>query len=209
MLGMMEAILFACGDPIDIDKLAQALNTEEENVLELSRTLQAKYNKEESGIHLLQLDHTLQFAVNPVFLAPVRTALDLRSSAPLSQAAMEVLAVIAYNQPVTKAFVEQVRGVDCSGPISGLVQKGLIEEKGRLDLPGRPLVYGTTDRFLRCFSLNSLDDLPDLTSTEEVEQIAKDNGQTSLFEKEGGKDDPLAAAADALENANNDDEKEI
>lgn len=207
MLGMMEAILFACGDPIDIDKLAQALNTEEENVLELSRTLQAKYNKEESGIHLLQLDHTLQFAVNPVFLAPVRTALDLRSSAPLSQAAMEVLAVIAYNQPVTKAFVEQVRGVDCSGPISGLVQKGLIEEKGRLDLPGRPLVYGTTDRFLRCFSLNSLDDLPDLPSTEEVEQIAKDNGQTSLFEKEGGKDDPLAAAADALESANNDDEK--
>lgn len=209
MLGMMEAILFACGDPIDIDKLAQALNTEEENVLELSRTLQAKYNKEESGIHLLQLDRTLQFAVNPVFLAPVRTALDLRSSAPLSQAAMEVLAVIAYNQPVTKAFVEQVRGVDCSGPISGLVQKGLIEEKGRLDLPGRPLVYGTTDRFLRCFSLNSLDDLPDLPSTEEVEQIAKDNGQTSLFEKEGGKDDPLAAAADALESANNDDEKEI
>lgn len=209
MLGMMEAILFVCGDPIDIDKLAQALNTEEENVLELSRTLQAKYNKEESGIHLLQLDHTLQFAVNPVFLAPVRTALDLRSSAPLSQAAMEVLAVIAYNQPVTKAFVEQVRGVDCSGPISGLVQKGLIEEKGRLDLPGRPLVYGTTDRFLRCFSLNSLDDLPDLPSTEEVEQIAKDNGQTSLFEKEGSKDDPLAAAADALESANNDDEKEI
>ena len=117
MLGMMEAILFACGDPIDIDKLAQALNTEEENVLELSRTLQAKYNKEESGIYLLQLDHTLQFAVNPVFLAPVRTALDLRSSAPLSQAAMEVLAVIAYNQPVTKAFVEQVRGVDCSGAV--------------------------------------------------------------------------------------------
>ena len=123
MLGMMEAILFACGDPIDIDKLAQALNTEEENVLELSRTLQAKYNKEESGIHLLQLDHTLQFAVNPVFLAPVRTALDLRSSAPLSQAAMEVLAVIAYNQPVTKAFVEQVRGVDCSGVIGSLVSR--------------------------------------------------------------------------------------
>ena len=145
MLGMMEAILFACGDPIDIDKLAQALNTEEENVLELSRTLQAKYNKEESGIHLLQLDHTLQFAVNPVFLAPVRTALDLRSSAPLSQAAMEVLAVIAYNQPVTKAFVEQVRGVDCSGVIGSLVQKALIEERGRLDLPGKPLLYGTTD----------------------------------------------------------------
>jgi len=160
MLGMMEAILFACGDPIDIDKLAQALNTEEENVLELSRTLQAKYNKEESGIHLLQLDHTLQFAVNPVFLAPVRTALDLRSSAPLSQAAMEVLAVIAYNQPVTKAFVEQVRGVDSSSSVSGLLEKGLIEEAGRLDLPGRPVSFRTTDTFLRVFGLSSLADLP-------------------------------------------------
>ena len=160
MLGMMEAILFACGDPIDIDKLAQALNTEEENVLELSRTLQAKYNKEESGIHLLQLDHTLQFAVNPAFLAPVRTALDLRSSAPLSQAAMEVLAVIAYNQPVSRAFIEQVRGVDSSSSVSGLLEKGLIEEAGRLDLPGRPVSFRTTDTFLRVFGLSSLADLP-------------------------------------------------
>ena len=170
MLGMMEAILFACGDPIDIDKLAQALNTEEENVLELSRTLQAKYNKEESGIHLLQLDHTLQFAVNPVFLAPVRTALDLRSSAPLSQAAVEVLAVIAYNQPVTKAFVEQVRGVDSSSSVSGLLEKGLIEEAGRLDLPGRPVSFRTTDTFLRVFGLSSLADLPPVHGPQAPEQ---------------------------------------
>lgn len=178
MLGMMEAILFACGDPIDIDKLAQALNTEEENVLELSRTLQAKYNKEESGIHLLQLDHTLQFAVNPVFLAPVRTALDLRSSAPLSQAAMEVLAVIAYNQPVTKAFVEQVRGVDCSGVIGSLVQKELIEERGRLDLPGKPLLYGTTETFLRCMGIRSLLELPPLPQEEETKNAPQTTGQT-------------------------------
>ena len=176
MLGMMEAILFACGDPIDIDKLAQALNTEEENVLELSRTLQAKYNKEESGIYLLQLDHTLQFAVNPAFLAPVRTALDLRSSAPLSQAAMEVLAVIAYNQPVTKAFVEQVRGVDCSGVIGSLVQKALIEERGRLDLPGKPLLYGTTENFLRCMGIRSLLELPPLPQEEETENAPQNDG---------------------------------
>lgn len=176
MLGMMEAILFVCGDPIDIDKLAQALNTEEENVLELSRTLQAKYNKEESGTHLLQLDHTLQFAVNPVFLAPVRTALDLRSSAPLSQAAMEVLAVIAYNQPVTKAFVEQVRGVDCSGVIGSLVQKALIEERGRLDLPGKPLLYGTTENFLRCMGIRSLLELPPLPQEEETENAPQNDG---------------------------------
>ena len=176
MLGMMEAILFACGDPIDIDKLAQALNTEEENVLELSRTLQAKYNKEESGIHLLQLDHTLQFAVNPVFLAPVRTALDLRSSAPLSQAAMEVLAVIAYNQPVTKAFVEQVRGVDSSSSVSGLLEKGLIEEAGRLDLPGRPVSFRTTDTFLRVFGLSSLADLPPVHSDAPADDPTESEG---------------------------------
>ena len=88
-----------------------------------------------------------------------------------------MLAIVAYNKTVTRSFIEQIRGVDCSGPVSNLIQKGLIEEKGRLDLPGRPLVYGTTDRFLRCFSLNSLDDLPDL-----AEEEKKDDSQTSLFE---------------------------
>ena len=88
-----------------------------------------------------------------------------------------MLAIVAYNKTVTRSFIEQIRGVDCSGPVSNLIQKGLIEEKGRLDLPGRPLVYGTTDRFLRCFSLNSLDDLPDLPEEEK-----KDDSQTSLFE---------------------------
>ena len=125
---------------------------------------------------MLQLDHTLQFAVNPAFLAPVRTALDLRSSAPLSQAAMEVLAVIAYNQPVTKAFVEQVRGVDCSGVIGSLVQKALIEERGRLDLPGKPLLYGTTENFLRCMGIRSLLELPPLPQEEETENAPQNDG---------------------------------
>lgn len=176
MLGMMEAILFACGDPIDIDKLAQALNTEEENVLELSPERFRRNIQGRKRHHLLQLDHTLQFAVNPVFLAPVRTALDLRSSAPLSQAAMEVLAVIAYNQPVTKAFVEQVRGVDCSGVIGSLVQKALIEERGRLDLPGKPLLYGTTENFLRCMGIRSLLELPPLPQEEETENAPQNDG---------------------------------
>jgi len=114
--------------------------------------------------------------VNPVFLAPVRTALDLRSSAPLSQAAMEVLAVIAYNQPVTKAFVEQVRGVDCSGVIGSLVQKALIEERGRLDLPGKPLLYGTTENFLRCMGIRSLLELPPLPQEEETENAPQNDG---------------------------------
>ena len=96
------------------------------------------------------------------FAPQIRTVMDLRRNTPLSQAALEVLAVVAYNQPVTKAFVEQVRGVDCSGVIGSLTTKGLVEEKGRLELPGRPLLYGTTENFLRCFNISSLDELPPL-----------------------------------------------
>ena len=97
---------------------------------------------------------------------PIRTVMDIRRNTPLSQAASEVLAVIAYNQPVTKAFVEQVRGVDCSGVVASLVARQLIEEKGRLELPGRPLVYGTTEHFLRCFNISSIDELPPLPQEE-------------------------------------------
>ena len=102
--------------------------------------------------------------------------LEVKKNAPLSNAAFEVLAVIAYNQPVTKAFVEQVRGVDCSGVISTLCQKRLVEEKGRLELPGRPLVYGTTPEFLRCFGVESLDELPELPKNE---PLAEENHEES------------------------------
>ena len=96
-----------------------------------------------------------------------------------AQAAFEVLAIIAYNQPVTKAFVEQIRGVDCSGVISSLCQKSLIEEKGRLDLPGRPLIYGTTAEFLRCFCISSLDELPPLPENKVEETISSEENENS------------------------------
>ena len=158
--------MFACGEPISLDKLSEALELREETVLEALETLQEKFNTPNSGIHLVQLENSFQMTTNPVFITPVRTALDLRRNTPLSQAAMEVLAVIAYNQPVTKAFVEQVRGVDCSGVIGSLVQKGLIEERGRLELPGRPLLYGTTDAFLRTLNISSISELPPLPKEE-------------------------------------------
>ena len=127
------------------------------------------------------MDGKYQICTREEYGDDVRKLLEIKKNTPLSQAAFEVLAIIAYNKTVTKSFIEQIRGVDCSGSISNLVQKGLIEEKGRLDLPGRPLVYGTTDRFLRCFSLSSLDDLPDLPNHEEEN---KENGQTTLFDEE-------------------------
>ena len=176
MLGALEAILFACGEPIGVDKLAEALETGEEAVLEAAETLEKKFNTPQSGIHLLQLDNSLQLCSNPAYIAPVRAALDLRRNTPLSQAAMEVLAVIAYNQPVTKAFVEQVRGVDCSGVIGSLMLKGLIEERGRLELPGRPLLYGTTESFRRCLNIRSLSELPPLPHKEEAAPEGADGG---------------------------------
>lgn len=177
-MGAVEAILFACGEPIGLDKLSEALELKEETVLEAIELLQEKFNTPKSGIHLIQLENSFQMTTNPVYITPIRTALDLRRNTPLSQAAMEVLAVIAYNQPVTKAFVEQVRGVDCSGVIGSLVQKGLIEERGRLELPGRPLLYGTTDAFLRTLNISSVSELPPLPKEEpDVQAEAEEAGE--------------------------------
>lgn len=160
LIGKIEAVIFAAGEPVALDRIAQVLGVRTYAVEEILEQLSEKYNTPNSGIHLLRLENSAQFCTNPAFIQPIREALDLKRNTPLSQAAMEVLAVIAYNQPVTKAFVEQVRGVDCSGVIGSLIQKGLLEERGRLELPGRPLLYGTTDTFLRCFQLASVDELP-------------------------------------------------
>ena len=182
LISKLEAMLFAAGDPVEASKLAEVLDIDIESVTKMLGHLGALYDERESGLMLIKIDNKYQLCTREKHSEEVRKLLEIKKNTPLSNAAFEVLAIIAYNKTVTRSFVEQVRGVDCSGPISSLVQKGLIEEKGRLDLPGRPLIYGTTDRFLRCFSLNSLDDLPELPKTEEVENIAKDYSQTSLFD---------------------------
>ena len=189
LISSLEAMLFAAGDPVEAGKLADVLELDIETVEKLLGTLGAQYDERNSGLMLIRIDNKYQLCTREVFSENVRKLMEIRKNAPLSNAAFEVLASIAYNKTVTRSFIEQVRGVDCSGPVSSLVQKGLIEEKGRLDLPGRPLIYGTTDRFLRCFSLNSLDDLPELPKTEEVEKISKDENQTSLFDDDNKKDD--------------------
>ena len=117
------------------------------------------FNTEDGGVRIVKLEDSYQMCSNPAYAEEGRQALDLRRNTPLSQAAMEVLAIVAYNQPVTKAFVEQIRGVDCSGVLGSLTAKGLIEERGRLELPGRPLLYGTTSDFLRWLNISSLSEL--------------------------------------------------
>ena len=184
LISSLEAMLFAAGDPVEVAKLAEALDIDIETVTKMLGHLSAMYDERGSGLMLIRIENKYQLCTREAYSEQVRKLLEIKKNTPLSNAAFEVLAIIAYNRTVTRSFIEQVRGVDCSGPISSLVQKGLIEEKGRLDLPGRPLIYGTTDRFLRCFSLNSLDDLPELPKTEEVEGVAGDSSQTSLFDEE-------------------------
>lgn len=195
LISKLEAMLFSAGDPIEASKLAEVLDIEIETVTKMLGHLSAMYDEREAGIMLIRIDNKYQLCTREEHSEEVRKLLEIKKNTPLSNAAFEVLAIIAYNKTVTRSFIEQVRGVDCSGSIASLVQKGLIEEKGRLDLPGRPLIYGTTDRFLRCFSLNSLEDLPELPKTEEVEKIAQDDSQTSLFDEEKS-DEPKVAESE-------------
>ncbi len=175
----LEAILFAVGEPIELSRLVQSLEIDAETVTANLEKLSARLNKKESGICLLRLGDKYQLCTKTEYAQEIRRTLEIKKNTPLSNAAFEVLAIVAYNQPVTKAFVEQIRGVDCSGVMASLCQKSLIEEKGRLDLPGRPLIYGTTPEFLRCFCISSLDELPALPGAEEaqisLDEAIKDN----------------------------------
>ena len=182
-----EAVLFAAAEPIDYLKIANVLGYDGETMLLILDELRKKLDAEDSGICLLQLDTKYQLCSKKEFVEEIRTVLDLKRNAPLSQAAFEVLAIIAYNQPITKPYIEQIRGVDCSGVVNTLCQKELVEEKGRLDVPGRPVLYGTTANFLRCFSLNSLEELPELPSADKKILMSDvDNGQLSLFDGDDG-----------------------
>lgn len=177
IIPMLEAVLFAVGEPIEIERLCTALELDEIVIIDALEKIREKCDAEESGICLLKLENRYQLCSKKMYADEIRSVIEVKKNAPLSQAALEVLAIVAYNQPVTKAFIEQIRGVDCSGVLSTLCQKSLIEEKGRLDLPGRPLVYGTTPEFLRCFNLTTLEDLPPIP--ENTSQDGENDGESS------------------------------
>jgi len=158
----IEAILFASGEPVPVARISEALEVDEDTVLRLAEHLAGRLEEDGRGVCLKRLENSYQMCSDPKHGAVVRKTLDMRRNTPLSQAALEILAIVAYNQPVTKAFIEQIRGVDCSGVVGSLVVKGLIEECGRLELPGRPLLYRTTPEFLRCLNISFLQELPPL-----------------------------------------------
>lgn len=167
----IEAILYAAGHPVEYAKLSEVLGLSEQDVKSMIEAMSREYNSERSkrGVLLLMYPDSCQFATKEEFLPYIREALGIKRGGNLSNSTMEALAVVAYNQPVTRAYVDAVRGVDSSYAMTSLIDKGLIESLSRLDAPGRPMLYTTTEKFLRVFGLSSLEDLPETELSPTVE----------------------------------------
>lgn len=158
----VEGILFASGEPVSIDRICVALDLDRDTVEAVAQRLADYYSFERRGIRLLQMEDSYQLCSAPEYAEIIRKAFEIRKPAKLSQPALEALTIIAYYQPTTRAFVDQIRGVDSSYTMTLLLNRHLIEECGRLQVPGRPRLYRTTKTFLRSFHLNSLEDLPEM-----------------------------------------------
>jgi len=158
----IEGILFAAGEPVGVERICLTLEADRQTVDVVCQRLADWYSYERRGIRLLKLDNSYQLATAPEHADLIRKAFESRKPSKLSQPALEVLSIIAYYQPTTRAYVDQIRGVDSSYTVSLLLERELIEECGRLAVPGRPIVYRTTSNFLRSFGISSLEELPEL-----------------------------------------------
>ena len=168
----IEGILFAAGDPVPVERICLALEQDRDTVNSVCQNLADEYRYDRRGIRLVRLENSWQMCSAPEYADVIRQALESRKPPKLSQPALEVLAIVAYFQPVTRAYVEQVRGVDSSYTVGLLLERGLICEAGRLNVPGRPMQFRTTKDFLRAFGLSSLEELPELpSSTQEGVQM--------------------------------------
>ena len=180
---IIEAILFASGEPIDLNRLAFAAEVDPDEAEAAVKALMDKLSFERRGIRIVKLDQAYQMCSSPEMSGYVTKALETRKPPKLSASQLETLTVIAYYQPATKAYVEQIRGVDSSYSVGALLNKQLIEECGRLNVPGRPILYRTTSDFLRTFGLSSLDELP------EIEKIQFGKQEVLDFEQEEAKNE--------------------
>ena len=167
----MEGILFVSGEPVSIERICMATELDRPTAEQVLRRLGDYYAYERRGIRLVQMDESYQLCSSPDYADTIRRAFEIRKTAKLSQPALEVLTIIAYYQPTTRAYVDQVRGVDSSYTMSLLLERGMIEECGRLQVPGRPHLYRTTKKFLRDFHLSSLEELPELPGLETEGQL--------------------------------------
>ena len=184
IVSVIEAILFAAGDSVPIARLSLILGVGEEEIISAAAELREQYSSGQRGMRILRLEDKLQMCSAPEFAPYISKVLEQRKAPALSQPALETLAVVAYFQPVTRAYVEQVRGVDSSYTVGMLCERGLIEECGRLDVPGRPVLFRTTDVFLRTMGISELSQLPplpDMTNGEGIEKL-----QSAIDKLQGG-----------------------
>ena len=198
----LEGVLFASGEPVPVERLCLGLEVDRPTLDAVAQKLMDQYSYDRRGIRLLRLDTSYQLCSAPEYAKIIRQTLESRKPARLSQPALEVLAVIAYYQPVTRAYVDQVRGVDSSYTMGLLLERELIEEAGRLSVPGRPMQFRTTKTFLRAFGLSSLDELPELPNTSQEGArlaIELEAGLARLRKAEEGGEVPDAPAQPAEE----------
>ena len=184
---IIESVLFAAGDAVDAEKLSDILDIDTKSTRALVAALADKYEREKRGIRIIKLEDSFQMCTGREYQDYISKLVEPRRSQSLSNAAMEVLAIVAYKQPVTRAVIEQIRGVSCDTLVNKLLEKNFIEEVGRLDTPGRPMLFGTTEEFLRSFGIESIMELPDFEerSADEIAlQNSIDAAETSLNESE-------------------------
>jgi segregation and condensation protein B len=203
MEAAVEGILFASGESVDIKRICLALDADKGTIEQILQKLSDYYAFERRGIRLVRMDDHYQLCSAPDYADMIRKAFEIRKPARLSPPALEVLTIIAYYQPTTRAYVDQVRGVDSSYTVGLLLERGLIEECGRLQVPGRPILYRTTKHFLRSFHLNSLEDLPEIPGLEAEGQLRLDEDgvliDPSTMEQLLRSEDEEAAAAFQVE----------
>lgn len=179
LMGIIESVLFAAGEAVSVEKLSQIAQVSKEEIVAAAKQLNADYAAHRRGFMLIEIDQGYQICTRPEYYTYVQAMAGVRRQQGLSSAALEVLSIVAYNQPVTRNTIEYIRGVNSDYAVHRLVERGLIEEKGRLDAPGKPILFVTTQEFLRCFGLKSLEDLPDFdmsidTAEEEPNQMRID-----------------------------------
>ena len=190
---IIESVLFAAGEPVDVEKLSDILDIDTKSTRAVVTALADKYDREMRGLRIIRLEDAYQMCTRREYSDYISKLVEPRRSLSLSNAAMEVLAIVSYKQPVTRQQIEQIRGVSCDNLVNKLLEKNFIEEVGRLDTPGRPMLFGTTDEFLRCFGIESVMELPEFDERSQ-DPVPSDEGID--FSQNGETDESAAEIMD-------------
>lgn len=193
---IIEGVLFAAGEAVKIDTLADIAEVDTRTLISIVNNISDRYEAEKSGLMIIRLEDSFQMCTRPEYSEYISRLKEPQKSQNLSNAALEVLSVIAYRQPVTRSMIENIRGVSSDHLVSRLVERGLVYESGRLDAPGRPILFSTTEEFLRCFNLSSVTDLPDYSLIKDANQTISED--EILSAEEAGLNDEVKSLEDEL-----------